>query len=304
MQPTDDSRTLEHPADPRRHRWLVRAQLMTGITAAPAGEILIGDMPVCRIGLGTMQLTGPGAWGEPDDPGAAIALLRRAYDLGVNFIDTADSYGPAITEDLIREALHPYPADLAVATKGGFARPGPGQWTPLGHPAYLRQQAELSLRHLRVDCLDLYQLHRVDPAVPLEDQLGALADLQAEGKVRHIGLSEITVQVIRQASALTPIVSVQNRFSLLHREHDDVVDYAASAGIAFIAWSPLAGGRIPQHPSVRQLAARYHSTPAQAALAWLLHRSPAIVAIPGTRNPAHLAENLSAALHPIAGAAC
>jgi pyridoxine 4-dehydrogenase len=269
---------------------------MPGSPPTPAATITLGgDLTVRRMGYGAMQLTGPGVWGEPADRCAAIQVLRTAVELGVDFIDTADSYGPAVNEELIREALYPYPAGLVIATKGGLVRPGPGQWVAVGRPAYLRQQVEMSLRQLRLDRIDLYQLHRVDPEVSLADQLGELAALQAEGKIRHIGLSEVGVDLIEEAQRIARIVSVQNRYNLADRGYDTVVDYAERAGIAFVAWFPLANGLLAGPRGTLAEAARQRwVTPAQLSLAWLLRRSAAILAIPGTSKLAHLADNVAA----------
>ncbi|MER7503879.1 aldo/keto reductase [Nonomuraea pusilla] len=255
-----------------------------------------GDLTVNRLGYGAMQLTGPGVWGEPKDPDEAVRVLRRAVELGVNLIDTADSYGPFVSERLIREALHPYPEDLVIATKGGLTRSGPNDWRPVGRPEYLRQQTELSLRHLGLDRIDLYQLHRIDPKVPLEDQLGELALLREEGKIRHIGLSEVTVAQIEQARRITPIVSVQNLYNLADRRAEDVLEHAEREGIGFIPWFPIATGKLARPGGPLDRAAEGHgATPAQLALAWLLRRSPVMLPIPGTSKVAHLEENMEAA---------
>ncbi|RVX45499.1 aryl-alcohol dehydrogenase-like predicted oxidoreductase [Nonomuraea polychroma] len=266
--------------------------------------LLGGDLPVRRIGYGTMRLAdGPDSprggealiWRPPADRAAALAVLRRAVDLGVNLIDTADAYALGGGEELVAEALHPYRDGVAVATKVGVLRPSPTEWVPLGHPAYLRQQAELSLRRLRVERIDLLQLHRIDTDVPLADQIGALKELRDQGKVRHIGLSEASVEQLREAAQIVPIVSVQNMYNLVTRHHDPVVDYAATNGIAFIPFFPVAMGAhaSPDGP-VAAVARELGATPAQAALAWLLHRSPTVVPIPGTTSPAHLEENVAA----------
>jgi aryl-alcohol dehydrogenase-like predicted oxidoreductase len=243
-----------------------------------------------------MQLPGPGVWGEPGDPGAAVAVLRRAVELGVNFLDTADSYGPVVAEELIRKALHPYPADLVIATKAGLTRQGPGRWAPVGRPAYLRQQAELSLRHLGLERIPLFQLHRVDPEVPLEDQVGELAALRDEGKIGLIGLSEVTVEQVEAARAVTPIATVQNLYNLANRSAEKLLDYSAANGIGFIPWFPLATGELakPGGP-LASLADRHEASPSQLALAWLLHRSPVMLPIPGTSSVAHLEDNVAAA---------
>lgn len=266
------------------------------VTTAPGGVFpLGGDLPVHRLGYGAMQITGPGVWGEPEDRDGALAVLRRAVDLGVNFIDTADSYGPYVSEDLIREALHPYPEDLVIATKGGLLRTGPSEWIPLGRPAYLRQEVEMSLRRLGVERIDLYQLHRVDPAVSFADQIGELKSLQDEGKIRHIGLSEVDVAQIEEARTIAEIASVQNLFNLADRHHEAVVDHATEHGIAFIPWFPIATGELARPDGVLDQSAKEHGVgPAQLALAWLLRRSPVILPIPGTKSLDHLAENVAA----------
>jgi aryl-alcohol dehydrogenase-like predicted oxidoreductase len=251
---------------------------------------------VHRLGYGTMQLTGQGVWGDPADPQEAVRVLQRAVELGVNLIDTADSYGPFVTDGFIREALYPYPDDLVIATKVGFTRQGPGQWTPVGRPEYLRQQVELNLRHLGVDRIDLLQLHRIDPKVPLEEQLGELAALQSEGKIRHIGLSEVSVEQIKKAQKVATIVSVQNLFNLANRKAEDVLAYAEEQNIAFIPWFPLATGQLASDGSpLTELAKQHNASPSQLALAWLLHRSPVVLPIPGTSSVAHLEDNLAAA---------
>lgn len=256
-----------------------------------------GDLPVNRLGFGSMQLAGPGVWGEPRDHDEAIRVLRRSIELGVNLIDTADSYGPFITDALIREALHPYPDDLVIATKVGLTRQGPDVWTPVGRPAYLRQQVELNLRHLGVERIDLLQLHRIDPEVELQDQLGVLADLRSEGKIRHIGLSEVSVAQIEEANAIVPISSVQNLYNLADRSAENVVDYAESKNIAFIPWFPLATGKLAKPGGPLAAAAQQHdATESQLALAWLLRRSPVVLPIPGTSSVSHLEDNVAAAL--------
>lgn len=255
-----------------------------------------GELPVHRLGFGAMRITGKGIWGEPSDRGEAIAVLRRAVELGVNFIDTADSYGPDVSENLIREALEPYPDELVLATKGGLLRTGPDEWVPLGKPAYLRQEVEMSLRRLGVERLDLYQLHRVDPDYPLAEQVGELKSLQDEGKIGHIGLSEVDADQIEQASETARIASVQNSFNLVNRRHEAVLDYATNQNIAFIPFFPIATGQLAGEGSVLSQAAKDHdATPGQLALAWLLHRSPVTVPIPGTSSVAHLEENVAAA---------
>ncbi|MFG3704385.1 aldo/keto reductase [Micromonospora sp. NPDC047670] len=255
-----------------------------------------GDLQVDRLGYGAMQITGPGVWGDPKDPAEAVRVLRRAYELGVTFIDTADSYGPFVSELLIREALHPYADDLVIATKAGLTRSGPGDWRPVGRPEYLRQQCELSLRHLGLDCIPLYQLHRIDPQVPLADQLGELALLKQEGKIRHIGLSEVTVEEIEAARKITPIVSVQNLYNLADRSAEAVLDHCERNDLAFIPWFPIATGNLarPGGP-LDAISTEHGATPAQLALAWLLRRSPVMLPIPGTSSVAHLEENVAAA---------
>ena len=243
-----------------------------------------------------MQITGKGVWGEPRDPDEAKRVLRRAIELGVDFIDTADSYGPQVSERLIREALHPYPAGLVIATKAGLTRPGPGEWKPNGRPQHLRAQCELSLQLLGLDRIDLFQLHRIDPDVPLDDQIGALAALRDEGKIRHIGLSEVSVAEIEAATRITPIATVQNLYNLANRDADDVVTFAERNGMAFIPWFPLATGRLAEPGGPLARAATTHGVaPSQLALAWLLQRSPAMLPIPGTSSVAHLEQNMAAA---------
>jgi pyridoxine 4-dehydrogenase len=270
---------------------------MTDTIATASGTFMLGgDLPVTRLGFGSMQLTGPGVWGDPRDPDEAVRVLRRSVELGVNLIDTADSYGPFTAELLIRKALHPYPDGLVIATKAGLTRQGPGRWTPVGRPEYLRQQAELSLRHLGVDRIDLYQLHRIDRAVPLADQIGELKALQDEGKIRHIGLSEVSVADVEAASKIARIVSVQNLYNLGDRSAEALLDYSTEHGIGFIPWFPLASGPLALDSGpLSQLAQTHRATPAQLALAWLLKRSPVMLPIPGTSSVAHLEENIGAA---------
>jgi aryl-alcohol dehydrogenase-like predicted oxidoreductase len=254
-----------------------------------------------------MQLPGPGVWGPPRDHDEAIRVLRRAVELGVNFIDTADSYGPHVAEELIAEALYPYPAGLVIATKAGLTRfgpvtrSGPSQWPPVGRPEYLRQQAELSLRRLKLDRIDLFQLHRIDPKVPLEDQLGELKRLQDEGKVRHLGLSGVSVDQLTAAQQIAAVVSVQNQFNLADRAAEPVLDYCARQGLAFIPYRPLATGKLAAVSSVAELAARHGATPAQLALAWLLKRSPVMLPIPGTSSVRHLEDNMRGAAIRLTG---
>ncbi len=255
-----------------------------------------GDLEVHRLGYGAMQITGDGVWGPPKDHEGALAVLRAAVEGGVDFIDTADSYGPVVSEQLIAEALHPYPDDLVIATKAGFTRTGPGEWTAVGRPSYLKQQVELSLRNLRTDRIDLIQLHRIDPEVPLEDQVGAFAELREQGKVRHIGLSEVSVEEVEKARAVTEIASVQNLYNLTNRQSQDVLDHATREGIAFIPWFPIATGDLagPDSP-VADIARERDASPSQIALAWLLQISPVVLPIPGTKSVDHLRENLGAA---------
>ncbi|MET4581205.1 pyridoxine 4-dehydrogenase [Conyzicola nivalis] len=269
---------------------------MTTLSADAAGSFEIGgDLRVTRLGYGTMQLTGPGVWGEPRDPAAAVAVLRRAVELGVTFFDTADSYGPYVAEPLLHRALAPYSDEIVIATKAGFTRQGPNQWTPVGRPAYLRQQTEMSLRILGVERIDLQQLHRIDPDVPIEDQIGELKAMQDEGKIRHIGLSEVSVEEVEAASKVARIASVQNLFNLSRRTAEPLLDYATANGIAFIPWFPLATGKLAAAGGpLAQLAAKHSATPSQLALAWLLRRSPAMLPIPGTSSIQHLEENIGA----------
>jgi len=264
--------------------------------AKNAGEFMIGDdLRVARLGFGAMRITGPGIWREPADRAEALRVLRRAVELGINFIDTADSYGPHVSEEIIAEALYPYPAGLVIATKGGFDRPGPDKWVENGKPEHLRAACEGSLRRLRLDRIDLYQLHRIDPKVPAEDQLGTLKDLQAQGKIKHIGLSEVNVKQIQHAQTIVPIVSVQNRYSIADRGSEDVLDYCEKEKMGFIPWFPLAAGRVsgPDTP-IGRIAAQWKATPSQVALAWLLARSPVMLPIPGTSKVKHLEENVAA----------
>ena len=265
--------------------------------AAAAGTITIGgDLVVNRLGYGAMQLPGAGVWGETRDRDGALAVLRRSIELGVNLIDTADSYGPYISDELIRTALHPYTDDLVIATKVGLTRQGPGVWTPVGRPAYLRQQVELNLRNLGLERIDLLQLHRVDPAISIEEQVGELVALQAEGKIRHIGLSEVTVDQVKAAQKVATIVSVQNLFNLTNRSSNELLDYSEANGIAFIPWFPLATGALAGEGSpLAALAAQHGTSPSQLALAWLLRRSPVLLPIPGTASVAHLEDNVAAA---------
>ena len=266
-------------------------------TAGLSGELLIADdFLVARLGLGTMRLTGEGIWGEPTDRSEAIRVVRRAVELGVNFIDTADSYGPDVSERIIAEALYPYPEGVVVATKGGYERPGPDQWVENGRPEHLKSACEGSLRRLRCERIDLYQLHRIDPKVPMERQLGALKELQAEGKIKHIGLSEVSVHQLHDARTIVSIASVQNRYSVTDRGSEDVLEYCEQHDIVFIPWFPLAAGQLTSADSpLRRVAAGKNLTASQVALAWLLARSPVILPIPGTSKVAHVVENVAAA---------
>jgi pyridoxine 4-dehydrogenase len=269
----------------------------TNRPAASSGTFRIGgDLEVNRLGYGTMQLTGPGVWGPPKDHDEAIRVLKRAVELGVNFFDTADSYGPYVAEELLKEALHPYVDDVVIATKAGLTRTGPNVWPPVGRPEYLRQEAEMSLRRLGLERIDLFQLHRIDPKVPLEDQVGELKKLQDEGKIRHIGLSEVSVDEVKAAQEIATIVSVQNLYNLQKRDAEELLDWSEQQGIGFIPWFPLAtGGLTGEDSPLTEIAERKGATPAQLALAWLLKRSPVMLPIPGTSSVAHLEDNLAGA---------
>src|SRR5919107_3243591 len=265
--------------------------------AAAAGTFDLGeDLRVNRLGFGAMRITGKGIWGEPENPEEAKRVLRRCVELGINLIDTADSYGPDVSERLIGESLYPYPEDLVLATKGGLLRDGPGQWRPDGRPEHLREACEGSLKRLKVERIDLYQLHRIDSRVPAEESLGALAELREEGKVRYVGLSEVGVKEIQRAQEIVPIVSVQNRYNLIDRGSEDVLRFCEHEGIGFIPWFPLATGDLarPKGP-LDEIAARHDASPGQVALAWLLRRSPVMLLIPGTSSVVHLEENVAAA---------
>jgi aryl-alcohol dehydrogenase-like predicted oxidoreductase len=266
--------------------------------AARSGTFTIGgEIPVHRLGFGAMRITGKGIWGPPDDHDEAIRVLRRALELGITLIDTADSYGPEVSERLIAEALYPYPPELLIATKAGLRRPGPDQWREDGHPAYLRERVHGSLERLRLERIDLLQLHRIDPKVPVEDQIGALTRLQEEGKIRYIGLSEVSVDQIRQVRRLTPIVTVQNLYNIANRKSEDVLEFSQAENIGFIPWFPLATGDLATTGgSLAAIAQRLSATPSQVALAWLLRRSPVMLPIPGTSRVSHLEENTAAAL--------
>ncbi|MEV4173007.1 aldo/keto reductase [Nonomuraea sp. NPDC049709] len=270
---------------------------MTSVRADASGQYMIDDaLPVNRLGYGTMQLTGPGVWGPPADEDEAVRVLRRAAELGVTLFDTADSYGPLVAEPLLRRALAPYDENIVIATKAGLTRQGPDTWTPVGRPAYLRQQCEMSLRILGVERIALFQLHRVDPDVPLEDQVGELKTLKDEGKIAHIGLSEVSVDQIEQARAIAPIASVQNLYNLANRTAENVLDHCERHHIAFIPWFPLAtGGLAKSGGPLEAIASRLSATPSQLALAWLLHRSPVMLPIPGTSSVDHLEQNVAAA---------
>ena len=266
------------------------------LPVSDSGTFAIPDLgPVHRLGFGAMRITGPGIWGEPPDRETARQVVRRAVELGVDFIDTADSYGPTISEEIIAEAIHPY-GEVKIATKAGFTRPGPGRWVALGRPEYLRQQAELSLRRLKVDRLDLLQLHRIDPKVDRDVQFGVLSDLKREGKVASVGLSQVNIEEIEAASRHFRVATVQNRYNLIDRSSDDVLSYCEVNGIGFIPWAPVSAGRLTQPGSpLAKLERRLGASPAQLGLAWLLRRSPVMLPIPGTGSVAHLEENIAAA---------
>ena len=267
------------------------------IDAAQSGTFQLGgDLPVHRLGYGAMRLTGQGIWGEPKDLEEARRVLRRTVELGINLIDTADAYGPEVSERLIGETLHPYAKDLVIATKGGLTRTGPGQWPPVGRPEYLHQCVEMSLRRLKLERIDLWQLHRIDPKVPAEESLGKIAELQKQGKIRHVGLSEVKPHEIEQARKILPIVSVQNQYNLGDRQHEDTLEYCEQHNIAFIPWYPVASGKLAQAGGPLDAAAKRHGVSvAELALAWLLHRSPVILPIPGTSSVEHLEQNTAAA---------
>ena len=268
----------------------------SGPLAAAAGTITLGnDLTVNRMGFGAMRLTGKGIWGPPADRQEAVRVLRRAIELGVDLIDTADSYGPAVSEEIIAEALHPYPEGLVIATKGGLVRPGPDRWVPNGRPDHLRRQLESSLRRLRLERIDLWQLHRIDEKVPEKEQLDVLREFQQEGLVHHVGLSEVTVAQIERARRVVPIVSVQNRYNLTDRAWEAEVDYSEREGLAFLPWFPLAAGALDETGPLVRVARRHEATPYQIALVWLLARSPAMLVIPGTSSVPHLEENVRAA---------
>ena len=265
------------------------------MTTAAKTFKLGGDLEVNRLGFGAMRITGEGIWGAPKDPESAKDVLRRAVELGVNFIDTADAYGPDVSEQLIGEALSPYKAGVVVATKGGLTRQGPGKWLPIGRAEYLEQQVEMSLRFLKTDRIDLWQLHRIDPKTPVEESLGAVKAFQEAGKIRHIGLSEVKVPEIEQARKVCEIVSVQNKYNIGDRAHEDVLQYCEKEGIAFIPWFPVAGGELVKHGGkLDQMAKKHNATVSQLSLAWLLYHSPVLLPIPGTSSIAHLEENVKA----------
>jgi pyridoxine 4-dehydrogenase len=263
------------------------------VHAAVAGTIGMGDLRVNRLGFGAMRITGDGIWGQPADRDEAKATLRRAIELGVNFIDTADSYGPHVSEELIGETLQPYPDDLVIATKGGLERPGPGRWTPNGRPEHLIEACEGSLQRLKLDQIPLYQFHRPDPAVPLEDSVGALVTLKEQGKIRHIGLSNVTEDQLRRAQRLTPIVSIQNRYNVDDRQSESLVDLCEQEQMVFLPWAPMQD--LEKNRTVHELAERHDVQPRQVVLAWLLARSPSILPIPGTGSVSHLEDNVAAA---------
>ena len=269
----------------------------TAVNAAASGTFSLGgDLTINRLGFGAMRITGDGIWGEPKDPDTAKKVLRRAVELGVNFIDTADSYGPEVSERLIGEALAPYPKGLVIATKAGLTRQGPNKWLPVGRPEYLVQEVEMSLRRLKLERIDLWQLHRIDPKVPVEESLGAIKELQKQGKIRHVGLSEVKPHEIDQARKVIDIVSVQNQYNLSDRQHEDVVDYCAKNRIAFIPWFPVAAGKLARPGGKLDTVAKAHgATVSQLSLAWLLHRSAVMLPIPGTSSINHLEENIAAA---------
>ncbi|MFY9939492.1 MAG: aldo/keto reductase [Silvibacterium sp.] len=268
----------------------------THLNASVSGTFALGgDLHIYRLGYGAMRITGEGIWGEPKDPEKTRQVLRRAVELGVNFIDTADSYGPEVSERLIAEALHPYPGDLVIATKGGFTRSGPNRWAAVGRPEYLRQCVEMSLRRLKVERLDLWQFHRIDPKVPVEESLGAIKELQKQGKIRHVGLSEVVPDDIERARKTVPIVSVQNKYNIGDRSYETTLEYCAKHKLGFIPWFPVAAGALAKPGGPLDAAAKRHSaTVAQLSLAWLLHHSPVTLPIPGTSSVEHLQENIGA----------
>jgi pyridoxine 4-dehydrogenase len=268
----------------------------TTFNASESGTFSLGgDLSINRLGYGAMRITGAGIWGEPKDPDTAKKVLRRAVELGVNFIDTADSYGPEVSERLIAEALYPYPKDLVIATKGGFTRSGPNRWAVVGRPEYLRQCVEMSLRRLKVERIDLWQLHRIDPLIPVEESLGAIKEFQQQGKIRHVGLSEVSAEEIERAKKTVPIVSVQNEYNIGNRKSEAVLQYADKHNLGFIPWFPVAAGKLARSGGpLDEAAKRNKITVAQLSLAWLLHRSPVTLPIPGTSSIDHLEENVGA----------
>jgi len=271
--------------------------VLTNVNSQASGTFSLGgDLPVHRLGFGAMRITGEGVWGEPKDPAAARQVLKRAVGLGINFIDTSDAYGPEVSERLIGEALAPYAKGVVIATKGGLTRQGPAKWLPVGRPEYLQQQVEMSLRRLKLERLDLWQLHRIDPKVPVEESLGVIAEMQKAGKIRHVGLSEVKPDEIEQARKVIEIVSVQNKYNIGDRAHEDTLDYCEQHKIAFIPWFPVAAGKLAQPGGKLDAAAKQHgATVSQLSLAWLLHRSPVMLPIPGTSSVSHLEENVGAA---------
>jgi aryl-alcohol dehydrogenase-like predicted oxidoreductase len=276
---------------------MANSSVLTNVNAQASGNFSLGgDLPVHRLGFGAMRITGEGVWGEPKDPAAAKKVLQRAVELGVNFIDTSDAYGPEVSERLIGEALSPYAKGVIIATKGGLTRQGPAKWLPVGRPEYLQQQVEMSLRRLKLERLDLWQLHRIDPKVPVEESLGVIAELQKAGKIRHVGLSEVKPHEIEQARKVIEIVSVQNKYNIGDRDHEDTLNYCEKNNIAFIPWFPVAAGKLAQPGGKLDAAAKQHgASVSQLSLAWLLHRSPVMLPIPGTSSVAHLEENVGAA---------
>ena len=270
--------------------------MSTATTVESSGTFSLGTQNVYRLGYGAMQITGKGVWGPPNNPAECVRVLKRAVELGVNLIDTADSYGPYVSEELIRQALHPYKAGLLIATKAGLTRTGPGQWHPVGRPEYLRQECEMSLRRLGLDAIDLFQLHRIDPKVPADEQFGLLRDLQKEGKVRHVGLSEVSVDEIKAAQKVVKVATVQNKYNLTDRASEAVLTYCTAEQIGFIPWFPIASGKLAETGGAVDRAAKADgATAAQVALAWLLAKSPVMLPIPGTSTVAHLEENCGAA---------
>jgi aryl-alcohol dehydrogenase-like predicted oxidoreductase len=269
---------------------------MTQTPASAAGSITLGDdLQVNRMGFGAMRLTGPGVWGPPKDRAEAVRVLQRAVELGVDFIDTANSYGPNVSEEIIAEALYPYPRELVIATKGGYERPGPNRWIENGRPEHLRRQLQGSLRRLRRDRIDLYQLHRIDPKVPADEQFDALRQFRREGMVRHVGLSEVPMRDVERARRIVPVVSVQNRYNVSDRKWDELVGYCEREALAFIPWFPLSAGHLDEQGALARVARRHGATVHQVALAWLLQRSPVMLVIPGTSSTEHLEANVAAA---------